>query len=149
MERFMTRATVYVLLEDDGKILMFKRKNTNWFDGFYNLPCGHINGHETLRQAAVREAKEEVGVDIDLDDLEFAQIVHRISDSAQGYFEYIETYFKVKKWKNKPFLAEEDSGEDLVWLDTNHLPENTLPYTKEAIDHILAGDYYSESGWNE
>ena len=147
MERFTTRAAVYVLLEKDNKILMFKRKNTNWFDGFYNVPCGHIDGHETMVTAAVREVKEEVGVDIIPENLKFMQVVHRVSKNKDDYIEYVEAYFKVNKWQGEPYIAEEEFGEELNWFEINKLPENTLPYTKEAIQSVLKGDYYSEYGW--
>ena len=149
MSRFLTRTTVYILLEKNGKILMFKRKNTNWYDGFYNMPCGHIDGHETLRQAAVREVKEEVGVDVDLNDLEFVQMVNRLSSSDDGYYEYTEAYFKTTKWRGEPFMPEGELGEDMDWFNLDQLPEKTLPYVQDAIKSILNGNYYCESDWNK
>lgn len=149
MARFMTRTAGYVLLEKDGKILMFKRKNTNWYDGFYNTPSGHVNGHETLRQAAVREVKEEVGLDVDIEDLEFVQMANRVSNGTEGYCEYTEAYFKTTKWQGEPFMPKDELGEDMNWFSLDQLPENTLPYIKDAIKSILKGNYYCESDWNK
>ncbi len=55
--------TVDVLLERGGKILLIRRKNPphGWA-----LPGGFVDYGESVETAAVREAKEELNVDIEL-----------------------------------------------------------------------------------
>jgi len=149
MDRFATRTAVYIILKKDDKFLMFRRKNTGWYDGFYNLPCGHIDGRETLIEAAIRETKEEVGVDIKEKNLQFVHLVHRRSDGNDGYFEYTEAYFAVDKWSGKPQITEVEHGEALEWFDINELPKNTLPYTREALINIKNKSLYSQAGWKK
>ena len=61
--------SVYLILERDGKILLGRRCNTGFLDGHYGLAAGHAEAYETFREAMVREAKEEIGIDIDVDNL--------------------------------------------------------------------------------
>jgi len=59
----------YVLLFDENhqKVLMVKNKGEN--SSYYTLPGGAVEDGETLEEAAVREVKEETGVDIEIDGL--------------------------------------------------------------------------------
>ena len=44
-----------VIFERDGKILLLRRFETGYSDGFYALPAGHIDKGETPLDAALRE----------------------------------------------------------------------------------------------
>lgn len=50
----------------DGSIVLAKRKNSP-YAGEWGLPGGKLEGDETIEETAVREAKEETGLDIRLD----------------------------------------------------------------------------------
>ena len=67
-KRFSIKVAVHLILEKDGKILMLRRFNTGWQDGNYSLVAGHFDGGERGRDAMVREAKEEAGIDVLADD---------------------------------------------------------------------------------
>lgn len=57
--------TVDALIIYEGKIVLIRRKNPP-FKGLYALPGGFVEVGETVEQAAIREAKEETGLDIRL-----------------------------------------------------------------------------------
>ena len=88
---------VYLLFVRDGKILLLRRANTGYEDGKYSLVAGHADGGEFMTRAAVREAKEEAGVDIDPADLTMKLVMHRLSDR-----EYADFFFEIKKWSGEP-----------------------------------------------
>ena len=54
-------AIVYTLIKDEILYLVIKD-----FHGNYGFPKGHLEKDETLYQAAIREVKEETGIDISL-----------------------------------------------------------------------------------
>ncbi len=56
-----------VLKDEKDRYLLVQEKQPNAY-GLWNLPAGWIDEGETLQQAAVREAKEEVGLDVELTD---------------------------------------------------------------------------------
>jgi len=62
--RALTTDAVIVL---DGDILLLERNHPP-FEGSWVLPGGLVEPNETARQACVREAKEEVGLDITIED---------------------------------------------------------------------------------
>lgn len=108
----------------------------------YSLPAGHIDGNEPLRIAAVREAQEETGVAIAPRDLELSLVMHRNGDR-----EYLDFFFWVKEWHNEPRNREPHKCDDLSWFPIGEIPENTIPYVREAINSILNGIHYLEFGW--
>jgi 8-oxo-dGTP pyrophosphatase MutT (NUDIX family) len=58
------------------------------------IPAGHVDKGDQPREAAIKEAKEEARVDIDIDDLEF---VH--TDFIRD--KYSNFYFKAKKMERR------------------------------------------------
>ena len=54
-----------LILNNDGKILLAQEKQERAY-GLWNLPAGWQDEGESLAQTAVREAKEEVGLDVKL-----------------------------------------------------------------------------------
>ncbi|HEY7953674.1 MAG TPA: NUDIX hydrolase [Polyangia bacterium] len=61
--------TVDILVEQPGGVILIERKNPppGWA-----LPGGFVDVGESLAQAAVREAKEEISLDVDLTEQFFA-----------------------------------------------------------------------------
>ena len=54
-----------VLIEKNGKFLLIQEKQAKAFKK-WNLPAGKVDEGETLEHAAIREAKEECGYDVEL-----------------------------------------------------------------------------------
>lgn len=136
----------YLIFQKDNKILLLRRCNTNYEDGNYSLVAGHVYEGETFTQAAVREAKEETGVEIEEKDLEVVHIMQRNSKTGNRD-ERIDVFFVVKKWKGEIRNMEEHKCDDLSWFPIDSLPENTIPFIKEIFKNISKKKFYSEYGW--
>ena len=54
-----------VAIVQDGQVLMVRRRHEP-FKGHWTLPSGFLEYGETPEQAAVREVREEIGVDVEL-----------------------------------------------------------------------------------
>lgn len=139
----------FVILKKGNKIAMVLRRNTGWMDGHYGLPAGKGEWFETISTGAIREAKEESGVDIDIEHLRFIHIAHRHGhdDNRDKFIDWVDVYFKADKWVGEPHNAEEEKSERLDWLDLNDLPDNIVPSQLAALNHIVKGEFYSEYGW--
>lgn len=59
------KLTVDIVLPMDDGIVLIKRKNEP-FEGQWALPGGFVDIGETVEAAAVREMKEETGLDVEL-----------------------------------------------------------------------------------
>ena len=57
-----------IIIRNDKSIVLVKRKDDP-FKGSFALPGGHVEYGETVEEAVVREAKEETGLDVDVEDL--------------------------------------------------------------------------------
>lgn len=68
-ERFKPFCAVFLVLERKDEVLLQRRNGTGWMDGYYSLPSGHPEDGETMTQAMIREAKEEIRSAIEPDDL--------------------------------------------------------------------------------
>ena len=54
-----------VIPDGEGRVLLIQRANDP-YEGSWALPGGFVDVGETVEEAAVREAKEETGLDVDL-----------------------------------------------------------------------------------
>jgi len=140
--------TVYLVLVNGNKILLSRRYNTGFQDGNYSFPSGHLkDDEETLSQAMVREAKEEVGIEINSADLELVHAMHRKQQEPTNE-RRINLFFTARKWKGEPKIMELDKCDDLQWFELDSLPDNTIPYIKQAINCIKKNSAYSEYGFS-
>lgn len=57
-----------VLIEQGGKLLLLQRAHQPW-RGSWNLPAGYVEVDEPPEQAAIREVREETGLEIEIDRL--------------------------------------------------------------------------------
>lgn len=122
---------------------MLRRTGTGWMDGLFSIPAGGLEAGETIRMAAVREAREEVGVEIDPGDLAYAHTLHSMTEGN----DWVGHFFTVTAWTGIPRVCEPDKHGDLVWCSVRSLPEETIPYVRQALMAIDAGETYSEFGW--
>jgi ADP-ribose pyrophosphatase YjhB (NUDIX family) len=142
-ERFKIIPTVYLFLIKNNKILLSRRYNTGFHDGEYSLPAGHLDGNETLIQTIIREAKEEIGIEVEPEDLRLAHIMHRKEPNE----ERVNFFFATEKWEGEPKIMEPHKCDDLRWFAFDKLPGNVIPYIKQAINSFLNKIFYSEFGW--
>ena len=138
-------AAVYVVFRKNGKLLFVKRGNTGWMDGFYGSPAGKVEKGESYIQAAIREAKEEVGVTISPENLRPLFTCHRKDDDDT---EWVDVAFEALSWEGEAYNAEPHLHSKITWLDEQQLPKNVVPNNKFVIDQINAGKTYGEIGWN-
>lgn len=147
-ERHKGVPAAYLILIKDGKILLQRRFNTGFEDGNYSLPAGHVDKGETFMQCIIREAKEEIGIDLKKEDLKFANMMHRFSGVEWGDEGYrIDAFFTADKWEGEIEIKEPNKCDDLSWFDLNNLPSNLIPYVKQVIGGLRNNILYSEAGW--
>jgi len=54
------------IIEKNGKYLLVQEAQKSCYKK-WNLPAGHLDFNESLKQGAIREIKEETGCDVELD----------------------------------------------------------------------------------
>lgn len=141
-ERYKFISAVYLLLIKENQILLLKRANTGYEDGNYSLVAGHIDGNETIKQAMIREAKEEAGILIDEKDIEIVTFLHRKTNP-----ERLDFFLKCKNWEGTIENKEPDKCSELRWYDINNLPTNIIPCVKKAIENYQNNIIFDNFGW--
>lgn len=133
---------VYVMFQNEGndEVALVKRENTVWKNGYYCLPAGKLEKGESCLAAAVREAKEEAGVDIVGADLEPQLVVHRYGSGETS--EWIDVFFRVRSWDGELYNAEPDMHSELSWHALDDLPKKLTPPHPQAFAAIARGERF-------
>ncbi len=137
---------IHIFFKKDKHILLSLRANTGYEDGKYSVVAGHVEAGESIIEAGIREAKEEVGVDIAPSHFNIVGSMHRKSDD-----ERIDYFAIVEQWAGELKNLEANKCGGLHWYPFNDLPLNIIPYIKFAIGKTFAGQdkmWYEEFGWN-
>ncbi|MBT4123877.1 MAG: NUDIX domain-containing protein [Candidatus Pacebacteria bacterium] len=145
-KRHQNTPASYLVLFKDNQVLLLRRFNTGYEDGNYSLIAGHVDSGENFTQCIIREAKEEAGILLNPEDLKVAHVMHRNSEII-GNKERVDVFFITKKWQGEIQNKEIYKCDDLSWFNLDKLPENIIPYIKQAINKIKNKVYYSEHGW--
>ena len=143
------RVASYVIVRHEGKICFVLRANTGWKDGFYGLPAGKVERGESFKQAAIREAKEEIGIAVEQANLQHIFTMHRRENEQdqKELNDWVDCFFEVGSWQGDPANTEPHKHSEIGWLDPNTLPENVIPSVRFAIEQIALGRQYGEFGW--
>lgn len=134
----------YVLLRDGDKVAFVLREHTGWMDNHYGLPSGKVEKNEPYTVAAIREAYEEVGVQIAAEHLHHAITIYRRAPDS----DWVDVYFEVDKWQGEVINAEPEKHSALEWLTITNLPENVIPAVRYALEQIAVGASFAEEGWD-
>jgi ADP-ribose pyrophosphatase YjhB (NUDIX family) len=133
---------IHLFFLREGKILLLRRFNTGYEDGKYSVVAGHVDAGETVTHAAIREALEEAGVVLCLEDLQVVHVMNRKSND-----ERVDFFVHVKAWSGEITNTEPEKCDDLAWFPLEELPANMIPYVRYAIENYKKGILYSEFGW--
>ena len=142
--RFSLVSAVHLFLLRGQQVLLLRRRNTGYEDGNYSVPSGHLDGGEQVIQAAIREVREEVGIEIAPEDLDVVGIMHR-----QAEDERIDFFIVARRWDGEPRNCEPDKCDQLYWVDIDKLPGNVIPYVRRALENYQVGRWFDSFGWHD
>jgi ADP-ribose pyrophosphatase YjhB (NUDIX family) len=123
--------------------LLIRRANTGWRDGEYTLPAGHIDPGESALAAAVHEAREEVCLEIEPENLRLVHVVQSMKSEANDK-DFINFYFECDKYSGQAANGEPDKCDDLIWIppaDLDKFP--VIDAVRAALSQIARGGIFS------
>ncbi len=126
----------------DEQVLLLRRFNTGYEDGNYSVIAGHLDGGEEVIAAMIREAREEAGIEIAPEDIRVVGVMHRHTSP-----ERIDFFLVASKWINEPRNCEPDRCDELAWYPLERLPENVIPYIRQALENYRTGQWFASFGW--
>jgi 8-oxo-dGTP diphosphatase len=133
---------VHLFFMRDDSVLLLRRFNTGWEDGKYSVPAGHVEAGESVTAAAIREAGEEVGVDLQATDVQIVHVMHRHAEE-----ERIDFFLHVRSWTGELTNQEPQRCDDLAWYPLSSLPANVIPYVRQGLANYQTGLLFSEFDW--
>ena len=93
---------------------------------------------------AIREAKEEAGIEIRPSDIAVVGVMHMKAED-----EWVPFFLAASKWSGDVVNAEPDKCDDLSWHSVHDLPPNMVPYVRQALENYLNGKYFDSFGWDQ
>ncbi|NJM33800.1 MAG: 8-oxo-dGTP diphosphatase MutT [Rhodomicrobium sp.] len=112
--------TAVALIDEDGRILLSQRPEGKAFGGLWEFPGGKVEPGETPEAALIREAREELGIDIRaacLAPLTFAS--HSYEDAH-----LLMPLYVCRRWEGD---AQPLEGQTLAWVRANRLRDYPMP----------------------
>lgn len=122
---------VYIF-NDKNQLLLGLRKS-NHAKGTWCPPGGHMEYGETNEQTAIREVKEETGLDISPDNITLKGTTNDFFKESGKH--YITLHLVCKKFSGTPQIMEPEKCAKWQWFDLNDLPENLMLPVKNFLYH--------------
>lgn len=143
-DRFQVIPAAYLIFrrthEGGDQVLLQLRQNTGYMDGHWACgAAGHVEQGESVLTAAVREAKEELGVVVDAAELIPVTVMHRTSPGGGPIEERVDFFFECRRWTGEPALQEADKAAALGWYDLDALPTPVVPHERYVLDRLGSG----------
>ena len=132
-EQIFPEPTVGVFIFNlSGELLLLK---SHKWPGRYVVPGGHVELGERLEDAAVREAKEETGLDVyDLEFILFQEFIHDPSFWKPRHFIFFDYTCKTRSTD----VQLNDEAEEYVWVRLDAAVQLPLDaYTRKAIETLV------------
>ncbi len=126
------------VINSNNEILLQKRSMNKRFNpGKWGLCAGHVDSGESLENATIREIKEEIGLDVTVDELHTfteREINIKEKNSHIAYF-----YYLVTNKKEDEFVIQEEELSEVKWFNVDYIIEliekgdTTTVFTKERL----------------
>jgi len=121
-QREITRWVAFVIVRNHkGEVLLQQRAGRRYLAGYWDFPSGHGELNESIHGTAIRELREEVGLDGRPEDLRLVHI-----DQYFVEVNYINFVFALDTWSGTPKVCEPDKCDGVAWFAPDKLPDKCV-----------------------
>ncbi len=148
-QRFQVVPAAYVILRRQGltsdarpreEVLLQLRQGTGYKDGHWaTAAAGHVEAGESVLEAAVREAREEMGIVVDPADLVPVTSLHRTARDGNPLNERVDWFYECRTWTGIPTIQEPDKTGALDWFPLDDLPVPIVPHEAFVYERLASG----------
>ncbi|CAM4507624.1 NUDIX domain-containing protein [Nocardia ninae] len=146
MTIFRSVIGVQLLLTKGERVLLARRRNTEFGDGEWNAPGGRLDAGEDVLTAVIREAEEEIGVQVEREHVRMVASMHIQSPPGQALIVFI---FQADTWSGEPWNREPERCSELRWFDIDDIPDDTILSTRAGLDMFRNNEHFGLYGWPE
>lgn len=135
---------VFILSEDNKKVLLQQRSaNKKLWPNLWDLTAGgHVLAGEFGYQAGIRETKEELGIEIDKESMEFIGVT--TSENIKNNIinrHFNEHYIVHKNIELKDIVLQKEEVQDIKWFDIEDLRKKINNNYEDLTDKIGCWNY--------
>lgn len=123
MEKIIKVGVGVYIFNNKNQLLLGLRKSEH-ANGTWCAPGGHMEYGETNEQAAIREVKEETGIDILAQHLILKGITNDFFEESGKH--YITLHMLCTYYTGNPKIMEPNKCAEWKWFDLNNLPQNLM-----------------------
>lgn len=129
-----------IIIVQGNKTLLAQRKSKKSVGGgHWGSMGGHVEFGETPAQAAIREAREELGIEVG--NLKFLIC---LDEQFGEYKHYVDFIFLADIISGQPQIMESHAIEKVEWFELDDLPSPLFAPVKLALEALKTGDKYGE-----
>lgn len=133
------RVGIGIMIFKNGKTLMHQRKGSHG-DREFSFPGGHLEFDESFKQCAIRETKEESGIEIK--NIKFLFLANVKKYSGKHYVHIGLT----ANWKSgQPENLEPEKSTDWFWANPKEPPEPLFEMVRLSFIAYKTGQNYFDS----
>jgi 8-oxo-dGTP diphosphatase len=140
---------VFLLLHDGPSVLLALRENTGYDDGLWNLPSGKLEHGEDALSGMIREAREEIGLELAPIALRLAATVHHRAAPGHGRIGLVFAAAFDPSSHGIPVNAEPHKCGGLGWFPADALPAEMSGYSADCVRAHRSGTPFLLSRWEE
>ncbi len=125
-------SSVYLIIRNENNEILLQRRigDDKSYPNFLALPAGHIHKGENSYEALIRETKEELDIDIKIEDIIDTFVVQRRS---KPHGQYYDIFFELSDFTGTVKINEKEYCSELIWCDIDNLPSDMIKYERDAI----------------
>lgn len=123
------QAASVIIQNEKGEILFLEQTK-----GRYGIPGGIVDPGETPPIAAIREALEEICVEVELE-----YIIGTYLLTGGGWPDIFASVYKAKITRGVPTAGDANEIKSILWRNPNNLPSPLVTDAEAAIQDLLAG----------
>ena|SRR3989344_2747540 len=138
LKELRPKVGIGVMVFKDGKVLLGKRKNSHGA-GEYAWPGGHLEFHESMIECAIREVKEETGMEIQ--NVKFLRIMNFIIPEKH----YADISFSADWKSGEPQTLEPEKCEGWKWYNLDSLPSPLFGTMETSIEAYKTGKTFFDN----
>jgi 8-oxo-dGTP diphosphatase len=145
----MVVPAAYLVLRRGDEVLLQLRSGTGYMDDHWAVgAAGHVEKGESVVEAIQREATEELGITLAVEDLMPVCTLHRTRggyEPTEGELdERVDFFFTASGWTGDPRIMEPNKSADLRWYPLASLPHPVVPHELGVLEAIRRAEVSGE-----
>jgi 8-oxo-dGTP diphosphatase len=122
--RSLPHGVVAVVRRDDGRYLLIRRAEQSSFAGYWCPVSGRVEEGESHAETAVREAREEVGIEV--------RALRKIHEAPAASGRFLLHWWLCELVAGEPRVAAADEVDDVAWVRTAEVHTLGLHFTVDV-----------------